>query len=160
MEIELAVKILQVAMTIDETWQHGLTLGIDDLGACRNRNFAAATDCLELTRLNNDDGILDRRPARAIDQFSTLYHEDSIRHDLYLPWSIRRLLQCGFIANTVGAITPVSAKYLTNRFNVNARVIGVVIARNQSLTTNIEQPINSAGRPSLKKYTLLFELSP
>jgi hypothetical protein len=40
---------------------------------------------LELAGLDDDDGILDRWPAGAVDQFPTLYHEDSICHDFFVP---------------------------------------------------------------------------
>jgi hypothetical protein len=35
---------------------------------------------LEPARPDNDDGILNRRPAGAIDQFSTLHHEYFLCH--------------------------------------------------------------------------------
>ena len=75
MEIKLAVKILQVAMTIDEARQNGLAPGINDLSVGGNRDFAAPADCLEPACLDHDDGILDGRPAGAVDQFSTLHDE-------------------------------------------------------------------------------------
>jgi hypothetical protein len=59
---------------------------------------------LELACLDNDDGILDRRPAGAIDQFSTLYDEDSICHDFLPPLSISS--SPDLIADTVGGIKP------------------------------------------------------
>jgi hypothetical protein len=95
------MEILQVAMTIDETRQDSLAFDVDHLSARRKRHFAATTDGLELTRLDNDDGILDRRPASAIDQFSTLYDEDSICHDFLPPLSIS---SPDLIADTVGGI--------------------------------------------------------
>ena len=64
MEIKLAVKILQVAMTIDEARQDGLAPGINDLSVGGNRDFAAPADCLEPACLDHDDGILDRAPGR------------------------------------------------------------------------------------------------
>jgi hypothetical protein len=61
------MEILQVAMTIDEAWENGLASEVNHLRVGRNRDFAATTDRLESARLDNDDGILDRRPAGAID---------------------------------------------------------------------------------------------
>ena len=84
MEIKLAVKILQVAMTIDEARQDGLAPGINDLSVGGNRDFAAPADCLEPACLDHDDGILDGRPAGAVDQFSTLHDEYFFCH-FFLP---------------------------------------------------------------------------
>src|SRR6266536_3342692 len=80
MEIKLSMKILQVAMTVDEARQNGLPFDINHLCIGRNSDFAATTDCLEPACLDNDDGILDRRPAGAIDQFSTLHHKYFLCH--------------------------------------------------------------------------------
>ena len=80
MEIKLSMEILQMAMTIDEARQNGLASDVDHLGIGRNSDFAATADCLEPACLDNDDGILDRRPAGAIDQFSTLHHEYFLCH--------------------------------------------------------------------------------
>src|SRR3990172_10875579 len=80
MEIKLAMEIFQVAVTVDEARQNGLALDINDLSAGGNRDFAALADRLEPAPLDHDDGILDRRPAGAIDQSSTLHHECFLRH--------------------------------------------------------------------------------
>ena len=84
MEIKLSMKILQVAMTIDEAWQNGFALDVDHLRVGRNSDIAAATGCLELACLNNDDRIVDRRPARAIDESSTLHYECFLCHFFFL----------------------------------------------------------------------------
>lgn len=84
MEIKLSMKILQVAMTIDEARQNDFTRDVNHLSIGRNSDFAATTDRLEPACLNNYDGILDRRPAGAIDQSSTLHHECLLRH-VFLP---------------------------------------------------------------------------
>src|SRR4029434_1193848 len=80
MEIKLSMEILQVAMTVDKARQNGLAFDINHFCVGRNRDFAATTDCLEPARLDNDNGILDRRPAGAVDQFSTLHHEYFLCH--------------------------------------------------------------------------------
>ena len=87
MEIKLPVEILQVAMTVDEARQNGLALDVDHLRVGRNRDVAASTHRLEPARLNNDDGILDRRPPGAIDQSSTLHHECLLCHVFFSPSS-------------------------------------------------------------------------
>ena len=79
------MEILQVAMTIDKTRQNGFASDINDLSVGRNRNCAAPTDGLEPACPDNDDGILDRRPAGAIDQSSTLHHECFLYHVLFSP---------------------------------------------------------------------------
>src|SRR5882724_2151941 len=93
MEIQLSMEILQVAMTVDEARQNGLASDINHPRVGRNRDLAATTDCLEPACLDNDDGILDRRPAGAIYQFSTLHHEYSLCHVFFPPWS--RPSDCG-----------------------------------------------------------------
>src|SRR4029077_10640648 len=85
MEIKLSMEILQVAMTIDEARQNALASDINDLSAGRNRDFSAITDRLEPACLYNDDGILNRRPPCAIDQFSTLHNECFFCHVSFLP---------------------------------------------------------------------------
>ena len=88
------MEILQVAMTVDEARQNGLALDIDHLCAGRNRDFAAPTDFLEPVCLDNDDGILDGRPAGAIDQSSALHHQYFLCHVFFLSLApISRLLQ-------------------------------------------------------------------
>jgi hypothetical protein len=80
MKIKLAMKILQVAMAIDESRQHGLAFYIDDLSAGGNSDFAALADRLEFAGLDDNHGILDRRPAGAVNQFSTLHHKYILCH--------------------------------------------------------------------------------
>ena len=67
-------------MTIDEARQDGLAPGINDLSVGGNRDFGAPADCLEPACLDHDDGILDGRPAGAVDQFSTLHDEYFLCH--------------------------------------------------------------------------------
>ena len=74
------MEILQVAMTVDKARQNGLALDINHLRVGWNGDFPAPADCLEPARLDNDDGILDRWPAGAIDQSSTLHHEYFLCH--------------------------------------------------------------------------------
>ena len=125
MKIELAMKILQVAMSIDEPRQNGLALYIDDLSAGGNSDFAAPADSLESARLNNDHGILDRRPAGPVNQFSTLHNKYLLCHQCFssvlpisglLPERIFLLtLPAGHLSSTR------SAKYWMNGLIVNAR---------------------------------------
>jgi hypothetical protein len=67
-------------MAIDKAGQNSLALDINHLSAGGNSDFAPTTDCLELACLDNDNGILNRWPAGAIDQFSTLHHERFLCH--------------------------------------------------------------------------------
>ena len=80
MKIELAMKILQVAMSIDESRQNGLAMHVDDLSAGGNSEFAAPADSLEPACLDDNHGILDRRPAGPVNQFSTLHHKYLLCH--------------------------------------------------------------------------------
>jgi hypothetical protein len=80
MEIKLSMEILQVAVTVDKARQNGLALDINHLRVGRNGDFPAPTDCLEPASPDNDDGILNRWPAGAIDQSSTLHHEYFLYH--------------------------------------------------------------------------------
>jgi hypothetical protein len=73
MEIELAMKVLQMAMPIDKTRQDALAPDINDLGVGGDGDFAAPADCLKPACLDHDDGILERRPSGTVDQFSTLH---------------------------------------------------------------------------------------
>jgi hypothetical protein len=88
MEIQLSMKILQVAMNVDKAGQNGLALDIDHLRVGRNGDFPASTDGLESASPDNDDGILNRGPAGAIDQSSTLHNEYFLYH-LFFPPSCR-----------------------------------------------------------------------
>ena len=105
MEIELAMKILQVAMAIDKARQNALAPNIDHLRIGRNSDFAATAHRLEFACLNNDDGIVDGRPASAVDQFSTLHDECLLCHDIFLPVRISRLLEVR-VCRQFGAIYP------------------------------------------------------
>jgi hypothetical protein len=62
-----------MAMPIDKTREDALASDINDLSVGGNRDFGAPADCLEPACLDHDDGILDGRPAGAVDQFSTLH---------------------------------------------------------------------------------------
>jgi hypothetical protein len=105
MEVKLSMEIFQVAMTVDEARQNGLALDVNHLRIGRNRDFAATTDCLKPACLDNDDGILDRRPAGAIDQSSTLYHEYFLCHVFFSSVvSISRLLQNRLFFLTLGQV--------------------------------------------------------
>ncbi len=80
------MKVLQVAVAVDEARENGLALGVDHLGAGGNGDRAAPADGLEPAALDNDDGVLDRRPAGAVDQSAALDHERFFRHGaLFLP---------------------------------------------------------------------------
>jgi hypothetical protein len=98
MEIKLAVEILQVAMTVDETRQNGLAFDVNHLSARGNRDCAAAADSLEPACLNNDGAIVNRRPAGAIDQSATLHDEYFLRHDFFSSFALsveyHLLLRC------------------------------------------------------------------
>jgi hypothetical protein len=94
MEIKLSMKILQVAMTIDEARQDGLASDVNHLCMGRNGDLAAPTNSLKLALLDKDDGIVDGRPARAVNQFSTLHHEYFLCHVFFSSFiPINRLLQ-------------------------------------------------------------------
>src|ERR1700730_14931129 len=67
MQIKLAEKIFPVAMAVEKARQHGLAAGVDDLRALRNGHLAVAAGGGEAAVLDNDDGILDRRPSGAVD---------------------------------------------------------------------------------------------
>jgi hypothetical protein len=83
MEIKLTMKILQVTVTIDEARQNGPALDVNDLSAGGNSDIAASTDCLDSARLDNDNGIVDRRPAGTVNQLSPLHNEYFFYHDLF-----------------------------------------------------------------------------
>jgi hypothetical protein len=87
MEIKFSVKILKVAMAVDKARQNGLALDVDHLSAGGNSDVAVPTDCLEPARLDHDGRIVDRRPTRAIDQFSTLHNERLPCHVFFPPLS-------------------------------------------------------------------------
>jgi hypothetical protein len=74
------MKILQVAVTIDEARQNGLPADIDHFGAGGDRHCVVSTHSLKPAVLNYDDAIFDRRAASAVDQFSTLDHLDFLSH--------------------------------------------------------------------------------
>jgi hypothetical protein len=80
MEIKLSMEILQVAMTVNKARQNGLALDINHLRVGWNGDFPAPADRMEPACLDNDDGILNRRPPRAVDQFSALHHECLLYH--------------------------------------------------------------------------------
>ena len=61
------MEILQMAVTVDEARQNAFTLDVDHLGAGGNSDVATSAHCRELARLNNNDRIVDRPPAGAID---------------------------------------------------------------------------------------------
>jgi hypothetical protein len=92
-EIELAVKIFQVAVAVNEPRQYGLTRDINHLGISRNSYLTAPADRLEFAGLNHDDGIVDRRPSRAVDQFPALHNEYLLCHFLTSAVDFRGLRQ-------------------------------------------------------------------
>jgi hypothetical protein len=82
MEIKLAVEIFEVTMSIDEARQNGSAMDVNYLGSGGNRDFATTADRLKPARLDNDDGVVERRPARAVDEFPALNHEPLLCHAL------------------------------------------------------------------------------
>src|SRR6185503_2850508 len=125
MQIELPMKILQVAVTVDKAWQDGFASDVDHLRATGNGDFAALADGLELSRLDNDRRILDRRPARAVDQFPTLNHERCFCHSFYsfLDSDLRiEAWERSALKMTAGICPSLNPKYLIDRFAVNAAV--------------------------------------
>jgi hypothetical protein len=95
MEVKLSMKILQVAVTIDEPRQNGFTVDLDHLGVSRNSNFTGSTHRRELAFLDNDRRVIDRWPAGAIDQFPTAHNEYFLGHLFSSPISYNRLLEKG-----------------------------------------------------------------
>jgi hypothetical protein len=79
------VEILQVAMTIDEARQNALAFYLDHFGAGGNSDFAAPADGLKPACLDDDDAIVDRRPAGAVDQFSSAHDERFLCHVSFPP---------------------------------------------------------------------------
>ena len=80
MEIELAVKILEMGVAVDEARQNREPARVDDVGVGRKLDLAPLTDRLEPARLDDNDGVLDGRTTGAVDQRSTLYHKDVTGH--------------------------------------------------------------------------------
>src|SRR4051794_20857500 len=93
MQIELAVEILQVPMTVDEARQNGLAADVDHLRAGRNGKLTAAADGFKSASLNDNDGIVDRWPSGAIDQPAALQHEHCLGHIFQSPY--RRYFSLG-----------------------------------------------------------------
>jgi hypothetical protein len=96
MEIQLSMEILQVAMTVDKPGQNGLALDVDHLRVGGNQDFPAPADGFEPASPDNDGGILDRWPAGAVDQSSTLHHESLLCH-----------LYFSFLLSTIGLLRDV-----------------------------------------------------
>jgi hypothetical protein len=71
MQVKLAMEVLEMTVTIDESWQHGFPPDLDQLSIRRDGNFPALAYRLESPGANNDDGVFDGRTARSVDQFST-----------------------------------------------------------------------------------------
>jgi hypothetical protein len=67
-QIQLAPKRFPMAMAVDEAWHDRLAADVDHARARRNRDLPAAANVLETVSFDDNDGILDRRPAGAIDQ--------------------------------------------------------------------------------------------
>src|SRR4029077_9053589 len=128
MEIKLAMKILQVAMTIDEAGQNGLAPDINHLGVGRNGDFAVLANHMELAGLDNNDAILNGLPAGAIDQFSTLHHECFLCHVFFSSCPDQQTATRPPFLLTLREGLPFSSrrsqlvrlKYLMSRFTVNA----------------------------------------
>ncbi len=80
MEVELAVEVLEVSMTVDEARQHGLAAGVDRHGAIGNRDIAGSADRLEPALLDHDHGILERRTAGAVNERAACHHQRFVVH--------------------------------------------------------------------------------
>ena len=78
MQVEFSVKILEMAMTIDEARQHCLSSDIDYLRA--GRNLAEPTDGLKAAFADDDHAIVSWWAASTIDQRSSLDHQRLFRH--------------------------------------------------------------------------------
>ena len=74
-------------MSIDEARQNGSAMDVNYLGSGGNRDFATPADRLKPARLDNDDGVVERRPARAVDEFPAANHEPLLCHAVLLPSS-------------------------------------------------------------------------
>jgi hypothetical protein len=61
-----------MAVAVDEAGQHCLAAHVDGLSAGRDLHLADAADRAEAVALDDDDGILDRGAAGAVDQRSAL----------------------------------------------------------------------------------------
>src|SRR5262245_50960658 len=93
MEIELAVEMFHMTVTTDEARQNGLAFHVDFFGVIGHANFAAPADRLEPAGLDDDDGIVDRRPSGTINQLSATHYECFVRHSCLPPcYRCRRLL--------------------------------------------------------------------
>ena len=75
MQIDLAPERFPMAVAVDEAGQHGLAAHVDGLGAGRDLHLADAADRAEAVALNDDDGILDRGAAGAVDERAALDDE-------------------------------------------------------------------------------------
>ena len=111
MEIQLAMEVFQVAMTVDEAGQNGFALDVNHLRVGGNGNFPAPTDGLKPASPDNDDGILHRRPAGAIDQSATLHHEHFVCH----------LLFSFLVSKNRPMTTVVSLPFTLSRFSLELR---------------------------------------
>ena len=67
MQVELAVEILEMAVTVDEAGQHRLACDVDDLGTGRHWHLALAPHRAEAAVLDHDGAVLDGgRPVPSI----------------------------------------------------------------------------------------------
>src|SRR5262249_28937038 len=88
MEVELAVKIFQMTMAVDEARQHRLAGRVDDLGIGRNGHIAALSDRFKPSAADDDHRIPDRWTAGAVDQLATPQCQHFVSHPL-TPFSWR-----------------------------------------------------------------------
>ena len=79
MQISLAPEQLEVAMAVDEARQDVLAARVDNLAAGGDRDLAAFAHRLEPVALDDDDQILDRRPAGPVDQSAARNHDAGLR---------------------------------------------------------------------------------
>src|ERR1700683_538137 len=75
MQIKLAPKCFPMTVAVDEARHDGLAADIDHVCARRNRDLSTPANGLEAISLDDEDGVLDRRPAGAIDQRAAFNNE-------------------------------------------------------------------------------------
>src|SRR3954470_12172283 len=75
MQIDLAPERFPMAVTIYKSGKDMLAVDDDDMAARRYLHLAAASHRLDAVAFDDDNGILDRRPAGAVDQRPALDHE-------------------------------------------------------------------------------------
>src|SRR4051794_33753843 len=68
-----------MSIDIEKSRYDGFSLGIDDLGILRISPLSFSKDLLDLVVGDDNHGIFNRRPSRAVDQSCAFNHEQPIR---------------------------------------------------------------------------------